>query len=52
MILNFVVKRKKLGLVPPALQYCGHSAKKKSLQIYTLHTINNHLSAALLGEMG
>ena len=28
MILNFMAKRKKSGLVPPTLHYCGHSAKK------------------------
>ena len=28
MIFNFMAKRKKWGLVPPILHYCGHNAKK------------------------
>ena len=44
MIFNIMAKRKKSGVVPPTLHYCGHNAKKigpkKSLlKIYTLHTL-------------
>ena len=44
--------KKKSGLVPSTLHYCGHNAKKigpkKSLlKIWTLHTVSGHLSAAL-----
>ena len=53
MVFNFMAKRKKTGLVPPTLHYCGHNAKKigakKSLlKICTLHTVSSHVSAALL----
>ena len=45
MIFNFMAIRKKSGLVPPTLHYCGHNAKKKIgpkkslLKICTLHTL-------------
>ena len=53
MIFNFMAIRKKTGLVPPTLHYCGHNAKKigpkKSLlKIFTLHTVihcaTNHVT--------
>ena len=52
MIFNFMAIRKKSGLVPPTLHYCGHNAKKigpkKSLlKICTLYSVSSHLSAAL-----
>ena len=41
MIFNFMAKRKKWGLVPPTLRYCGHNAKnaKSLLKICTLHNL-------------
>ena len=51
MIFNFMAK-KKSGLVPPTLYYCGHNAnkigpKKSLLKICTLHSVIGHLSAPL-----
>ena len=40
MIFNFMAKRKKSGLIPPTLQYCGHNAKKnrtKKIFVENLH---------------
>ena len=56
MIFNFMAKRKKSGLVPTTLHYCGHNAKKigpkkSSLKICTLHTVIGHLSAPLFNNV-
>ena len=40
MILNFMAKIKKSGLVPPTLHYCGQNAKKigpKNIFVENLH---------------